>query len=275
MVFDCVPLFGGAELDVLEVRIRELEPVVDVWILGESSETYSGKPKPQTDPEFLISRFPDLLERIILLRIGPLEPKCRDRETGRLRERFQRDQIDTLCLRHHAGPDDVILFSDLDEIPRARSVAEYLERGLEGVWRFKQRSFYYNVNTQVDYGHDWASRARIGRYRDVVAAGGLYGFRMARKDTEEFALENAGWHFGYFGGPDQIESKVASMSGFLQEYRLFGRETLERDIREGRDLHHRNCELPKQFSRVPSQDLPEFLLRHRDRFPHFFACEAV
>lgn len=267
-VFDCFPFFN--ELDVLEIRLHELAPVVDRFVILESAETYGGHQKELTFQANWqrFEKFHDKIQHVILER---LEPQCADRTSGRLREAYQRNMIGPV-LSAMAKPDDVIIFSDCDEIPRATAVKEYIDRGLAGIYRFKQRSFYYTVNRLVDYGHDFASRARIGRFFDVEFAGGLYNFRMANKNTEEFVLENGGWHFGYFGnGIDHIKNKVAALSPFLAEYKLFGDQQLARDIVSGKDLHHRRCEMPETFARTETNDptLPVHFLANQKRFEHF------
>lgn len=43
-VFDCFPFFN--ELDLLELRMRMLDDVVDYFVLAEADRTYSNQPKP-------------------------------------------------------------------------------------------------------------------------------------------------------------------------------------------------------------------------------------
>jgi beta-1,4-mannosyl-glycoprotein beta-1,4-N-acetylglucosaminyltransferase len=264
VIFDCFPFFN--ELDVLEVRLHELAPVVDKFLILECGETFGGDKKPfhfdRTD-----KRFAEFAEMTIQVRIGSLHPECKDRVTGRMREAYQRDSL-LPCIRHYSkSAEDVIMVSDCDEIPSAAAVREALPKLKDGIHRFKQRSFYYNVNTLVDYGHDFASRARIGTRAQLEAVGSVYKFRMA----PALEIENGGWHFGYFGGKDRIKQKVAALAPFLTEYKLFGDDTLEKDIRERRDLHHRRCEMPETFWPASSTDptLPQYLLDNPERFSHF------
>jgi beta-1,4-mannosyl-glycoprotein beta-1,4-N-acetylglucosaminyltransferase len=267
-VFDCFPFFD--ELDILEIRLNELYGVVDRFIILESAETYAGQSKP-LNLENNRARFEKFHDKILYIASAGLSPKCTDRTSGRLREADQRNQLLQGLNYFDARDADVVLLSDCDEIPRASSVVQAIQSGLGSVTRFKQRSYYYNVNTLVDYGHDFASRARIGLYRHIEQVGGMYNFRMANKNTDQWVVEEGGWHFGYFGDLDKIKRKVAALSPFLSEYKLFGDDTLRRDIREGRDLHHRRCELPETFTRQDSNDpmLPEYFLENRDRFTHF------
>lgn len=270
-VFDCFPFFN--ELDVLEIRLNELDSVVDVFVILESGETYGGSPKPM----YLLDnweRFEKFAHKILHVNVPTLQPPCTDRTTGRLREAYQRDKIMPALQALGVQDSDVVIFSDCDEIPRAETVRLYIDSGRELLYRFKQRSFYYTVNRLVDYGHDFASRARIGHFGDMRAVGGPYAFRMAKKNTEEYVLENGGWHFGYFNngtGIEHIKTKVASLNTFLTEYKLYGDQQLVRDIVEGKDLHHRRCELPETFTRCASDDptLPKHYLDNREKFAHF------
>lgn len=268
MIFDAFPYFN--EVDVLEIRLRELSPIVDMFIIVESGETYGGQVRDLSQPSVKkFELFHEFCGRIVHVWLPRLEPKCTDRVSGRKREAFQRDALLDGIRQHSASPDDVVIISDCDEIPRAAAVREGLFRIQDGIHRFKQRSFYYNVNTLVDYGHDWASRARIGTVRQLEEVGSVYKFRMAPAQE----IENGGWHFGYFGGKERIKQKVSALSPFLAEYKLFGDEELDKDIREGRDLHHRRCELPEKFWKAESDDptLPQYLLDNPERFKHFHA----
>jgi beta-1,4-mannosyl-glycoprotein beta-1,4-N-acetylglucosaminyltransferase len=268
-VFDCFPFFN--ELDVLEIRLHELQNVVDTFVIVESSETYGGARKPLFLRQALnAGRFSDFAARIVPITIDRLYPPCTDRVTGREREADQRNRI-LPVLEALAAPDDAIIFSDCDEIPRATAVHEALPLLSSGPWRFQQRSFYYTVNRLVDYGHDLASRPRIGKFRDVKACGSMYRFRMFLKNTCP-SITDGGWHFGYFGnGIESIKNKVAALSPFLAEYKLFGDQQLVRDIVNGKDLHHRRCELPETFSYCASDDpsLPAYFLANREKFAHF------
>lgn len=268
-VFDVFPFFN--ELDVLEIRLNEMDSVVDRFIILESGETYGGEPKPLFLLDALSEgRFSKLRHKITRLTVGSLEPKCVDRTTGRLREAFQRNML-MPAIAALAQPEDVIVFSDCDEIPRAETVRLAIPSLSGGPIRLKQRSFYYTVNRMADYGHDFASRARMGTWKQVEDCGTMYAFRMYHKDTCR-SVENGGWHFGYFGsGIDHIKNKVASLSPFLSEYKLFGDQQLVRDIIGGKDLHHRRCEMPETFEHCASDDptLPSYFLANRERFHHF------
>lgn len=270
-VFDIIPFFD--ELDILEVRLHELDSVVDRFIIVEGAETYGGAPRNLVLQPWLGSRFEKFQHKISYFPVPMLLPKCIDRTTGRLREAYLRNEAQIPLLQRQPDDDDVIIFSDCDEIVRADAVRDALKRPLASIHRFKQTSYYYNINTVVDYGHDFASRARIGTFAQLKEVGSLYEFRMANKNTDQYVVEQGGWHFGYFGSLDKIKRKVEALSPFLSEYKLFGDATLVKDIREGRDLHHRRCELPETFKYTPtlyaSAMCPNWLCANLGKFKHF------
>lgn len=274
MLIDCFPFFN--ELGILEIRLHEMHTIVDKFVIVEAAETYGGEKRDYVCPQLLDKLGDNIRSKILYRQIPDMYPKCTDRISGREREAYLRncimDELDSLGL--DAG--DFVSFSDCDEIPDALAVLSSLPliRDL-GIHRLKQYSYYYNLNTLVDYGHDWASRARVGTFEQVKDCGTMYDFRMHKKNTCR-AIENGGWHLSYFGGVERIKKKVAAMSGFLDEYKLFGDKELQADIVAGRDIHHRKCELPQTFAIVKPGPVthPSYLLNNPGLFPGFFRAET-
>src|SRR5579863_8430750 len=110
MIYDCFTFFN--ELELLELRLNELAGVVDRFVIVEATKTHSGKPKPlhYRDNQARISRFHSQIIHVIVDDM----PVSDDAWTL---ENFQRNCI----VRGLTGcrPDDFILISDLDELPRA------------------------------------------------------------------------------------------------------------------------------------------------------------
>jgi hypothetical protein len=55
MILDCVPFFN--EVDLLELRLYELDPVVDYFVVVEGDLTHKGDPKPSYLPADLVRRW--------------------------------------------------------------------------------------------------------------------------------------------------------------------------------------------------------------------------
>jgi beta-1,4-mannosyl-glycoprotein beta-1,4-N-acetylglucosaminyltransferase len=287
MIVDAFPFFN--ELDVLEIRLAELYPVVDRFVIVECKETYGGKPKPLyfADNRSRFQPWADKITHAVLDKLEPALPHTLHenvpgvsaasvRNAGRAREAHARNAMLPIIQQLNPRPLDILSFGDCDEIPRAEALRFNLGPiTANGPARLKQRTFYYNVNTLIDYGRDVCSRARVGRFMDIPADG-LYGFRMLGNKQPSFpAIEEGGWHFSYFGGSlAKLHEKVAALDPFLQEYKLFGDGGLVQDILQRKDLHRRPLafsELPAQFADMKTDDpmLPAWFLTHLDRFAHF------
>ena len=117
-VFDAFPFFN--EEKVLEVRLRELDDSVDVFVPVESTVTHNGGPHEplwptlRDDPRFrrfaprVASHIADVSDEI---------PNLSAKEAALQRERQQRDAVIDALERAGALPSDVVVLSDADEIP--------------------------------------------------------------------------------------------------------------------------------------------------------------
>jgi Glycosyltransferase family 17 len=109
-------LYKG-ELDVLCIRLHELCKVVHRFTLVESDTTFSGIPK-RVSYEPLEPRIASFAEKIRHVVVADM-PKT---ENPWDREAWQRNAI--MRGVPDADPNDLIVISDLDEIPRASTILE-------------------------------------------------------------------------------------------------------------------------------------------------------
>src|ERR1700733_819655 len=115
-VYDCV-LFNG-EFDALAIRIRELDDIVHRFVVVESDTTFSGLKKTVqfTKEHPAIQKFAARLD-FVLVDDMPTTDKAWDREV------WQRNAVmHGLC---GASDHDLILMSDVDEIPRAECATAF------------------------------------------------------------------------------------------------------------------------------------------------------
>ncbi|GJJ78685.1 beta-1,4-mannosyl-glycoprotein beta-1,4-N-acetylglucosaminyltransferase [Entomortierella parvispora] len=114
------------EMDMIEIRFRELDSVVDRFFIFEANETFSGIPKPlyfqQHRDRF--KQYEHKITHIVLPNI-PYEEKNRIRSEGLLWpgweiEVYERNQaLLSLFKDPETQEGDWIIISDIDEIPRA------------------------------------------------------------------------------------------------------------------------------------------------------------
>ena len=132
------------------------------------------------------------------------------------RQAFQREQI--LKNINQAKEDDLILFSDPDEIPNLSNFKkiEFKKKYII----FLQDLFYYKLNIkEVGFGNNWEGTRgclkknlkSIDYMRQKVLKKNLkYGFWRIDKERNLQILKNGGWHFSYLLTPIEIKRKILS-----------------------------------------------------------------
>ena len=156
-IFDCFTFFD--ELDLLQIRLDEVGSIVDRFVLVEATKTFQGDDKPLVFEREKMRFAPwlDKIEHVIIdfpAVIPHLSNKSaktwgKDRATAWDREFYQRDQI--LRGLNGAGPNDLIMVSDIDEIPRRTALEQMLARktyaGKLLVFLMRYYRFYLNCRT--------------------------------------------------------------------------------------------------------------------------------
>lgn len=212
MIYDCFTF--NNELDLLELRLNELNDVVDKHVLVESTQTFSGHAKP-LHYELNKKRFKKFAHKIIHILVTDMSEAIPVSELKYFElKSFQRSHIDAWSREVHQRNaikrglngcklSDIILIGDVDEIPRAQSVRtpKYTKQ-LVG---FEQDNFNYFINCR-------------GVEKWVGTKGG--SFRLLKNmDPEEvrgiqefLVVKDAGWHFSFLGGYQAIIEKINSFS---------------------------------------------------------------
>lgn len=281
-VYDTFVLFN--ELDLLEIRLRTLSPVVDRFVIVEANTTYGGNPKPFYFFENS-KRFEPFMDKIFAIHLDDM-PTGIERASHWQREYHQRNAI--LRGLVNAKSDDVILISDVDEIPRPEKIPQHLDDAL--VLIYDQVFYYYNFNTRARQA--WFG-TRALRYDTLCAlpmpdlphlghmngfGGGVQSARYLGKFWGEHSplgiIFNGGWHFSHFGGVEVIRNKL--LNGAHQEVNRkewTDPEAIAQRVAERRDLFDRE---EMQFELIPDNaDLPVCVLEDRERYTMHFAESEV
>jgi hypothetical protein len=198
MIVDCFTFFD--EFDLLELRLRTLDGVVDRFVLCEAPFTFRGAPKPL---HFAAAgeRFAPWRERLTVLTYP--EPPSDDPWTN---EWGQRDFLATALTGCASG--DLVLIGDCDEIPDPRLAGRRPAAGGIVVHRMMLSQGYVNRAA--------AGGARVWDGTRGLAAGDVarYGsLSLVRKWTGPGReIVEGGWHFTSLGGPDVMERKMQTYS---------------------------------------------------------------
>ena len=150
-IFDCFMYFD--EEVVLDVRLNTLNEFVDYFVIVESKFTHKGDPR---NLKFNHKKFEKFQDKIIYI-VYEQEPRGieivdsndSEKEKSRkyifnaiFRENGQRNHIEKGL--EHAKPNDIILISDVDEIPNLLHLN--FNKINEKIILFKQDMFYYKFN---------------------------------------------------------------------------------------------------------------------------------
>ena len=205
-IYDCFMFFN--EIELLKIRLAELYDVVDYFVLVESAETQRGTEKP-----FIFAEnrelFAPYLSKIIYIGVNERHPEMGLWE----RENYQRNCIARGLKGCHKN--DIILISDLDEIPRHTIIPEIVnflsKRGHVAV-QLQQEIYFYQLNRQTVTHETWGGgwwHGTIGTTYMHVARRGPQYFRNRRGYWP--SIDHGGWHFTWMGGKEKIRAKMESV----------------------------------------------------------------
>jgi glycosyl transferase family 17 len=214
-IWDTFPFFN--ELDLLEARLIELDPVIYRYVLVESPVTHQGYPKPLYFAENK-ERFAPWQDKIIHI-IADLgdQPPGIDPIIAATREVTQRAAV--LRGLDEMKDDDIFLVSDVDEIPHADVLCD-IARG----WTTDQdsslgyslamRNHTLAVNL-LEPGWWIGTLLTSGGMSKVMKTVHAFYYRQV-KPTLGVIRDEGGWpliagsHFSWIGGPDTMRVKAHS-----------------------------------------------------------------
>lgn len=181
-VFDAV-LFSN-EVDMLTIRWNELYPYITQFVLLESNSTFTGLPKPlyyannRDDFKFVEPR----------LTYGTIGGRFRKGENPFVEEAYQRVALDQLLRIAGIEDDDLLIMSDVDEIP-SRHTIDLLRwcDDIPPVLHLELRDYLYSFEFYID-NKSW--RASVHRYKMGTT-------RYAHYRQSDDLLSDAGWHCSF------------------------------------------------------------------------------
>ena len=225
-IFDCFMYFD--EEVVLDVRLNSLDKYVDYFVIVESNFTHKGDGR---DLKFNHNKFDKFKNKIIYL-VYDKQPKGietvnkndSENEKSRkyilnaaLRENEQRNFIQDGL--NKAEDNDIILISDVDEIPNLSEVN--LNNIKEKIIMFQQDMFYYKFDLKVP-DFVWTG-TKSCRKKDLLSPQWLRNvkdrkyspFRIdilfsKKKYSSIKFIGNGGWHFSNIKTAEEIEHKLKS-----------------------------------------------------------------
>jgi hypothetical protein len=215
-IYDCFPFYN--EFDLLRLRLACLEDVVDGFVAVEAYQTHAGQPKPL----FLSQQGAADLRAHAKLHVHAVDLPVGFSDWER--DQHQRESIGDALRALGAGAGDLVLVSDVDEIPGPEAVARARDALAAATERtiliFEQRLFHFRLNYELVWSRKmpWLGTA-AARFGDAPSINGLRTTgrnnrgRHARgfdRTARVFRLPGGGWHFSYLGGDEFLRQKLAA-----------------------------------------------------------------
>jgi Glycosyltransferase family 17 len=186
------PFMLNWELDMLECALYENYDRVHRFVLVEATLTHQGRPKPLYYDDNK-SRFEAYSDKIIHVVCDYLPTREQTLDPWP-RERMQRD-AGQMAYLPQADPDDIIIISDLDEIPSTAAFRQDPQPFLGG-------NIYLRFAT-VD------TPGSAGVMQVLARAGAVGSIDQLRQRREALpSYDRAGWHLSWLGGQEAIREKA-------------------------------------------------------------------
>ena len=205
-VFDCFTFFN--ELDLLEVRLQELWDSVDYFVLSEATISHSGNPK-ELHFDNNKARFEKYMSKIKHIIVDDI-PETQD---SWVRERFQRKALERGLT--DMQPEDIVIVSDMDEIPRAEAVE--MVRSDENDYEryiFTIPMFQFKINYMKFFDINKQPNIMVVRGRAFTnpQQEREYTWPWVTKPADLVLIDHAGWHFTYFGDDENTVVKLKNFA---------------------------------------------------------------
>ena len=294
-VFDCFMYFN--EDVVLELRLNYLNKFVDQFIIVESTFNHRGQKK---NLNFDIDKFPKFKDKIkyLVLNAQPSNlEKINDNDmenekskkyilNGYKRDHFQRNYISNGI--NDADQNDVIIISDIDEIPNLEKLD--LNKIKNDLILFNQKMCYYKFNL-YQKNYSW-NGSRACKKKNLISPQWIRDIKPKKypkwrldtyfsnhKYSNICFINDGGWHFSYLNTPELIEQKLKSYTHH-REYDLnpIGIENIEERIKNKMSVYNLSSDKREnQFAQgvkleiMENNDLPSYIRHNLKKYEEWLA----
>jgi len=211
---------------LLDIRLNSLEKFVKKFVITEATYAHNGENKKLNFDINKFKRFKDKIiyivvdkqpKNILELKKGDTKEKTGEKLilNGMARDYFQRENLAKGLV--DAKDEDLILISDLDEIPNLESLN--FKNIKNNIIIFEQKIFYYKLNLLYD-NFLWQGTRAI-KNKNFLSPQWLRNIKSKKyprwridtifskkKYSDLMFVKNGGWHFTCLKTPDQLEKKL-------------------------------------------------------------------
>ena len=227
-IYDCFMYFDEDLL--LDIRLNTLNNFVKKFIITEATYTHNGTKKKLNFDINNFSKFKDKITYIVvdkqpknILSLSEDDTKEKRGEklilNGMARDYFQRENLSRGI--KDVDSEDLILISDLDEIPNLKNLE--FKKIQNNIIIFEQKMFYYKLNLFYE-DYTWFGSKAVKRKNFISPQwirnikGKKYPkwrldtFFSKKKYSNLYFVKNGGWHFTCLRTAEELEKKLLNFA---------------------------------------------------------------
>jgi beta-1,4-mannosyl-glycoprotein beta-1,4-N-acetylglucosaminyltransferase len=264
------------ELDILFYRLSLLYDIVDKFILVEASKTHKGNDKPlfYLENKERFKEFQDKIVHVIDydLTSSPehnIQTYLKDEVW--LNENHQRNCIDYGIRTLNLSDEDIIIISDVDEIPNPQVILDIKNSAPRTyACALYQDMYYYNLTVKISDTWDFSKLLSYNYYRDVLKSIPQDCRVRDGIPVQLPGIMNGGWHLSYFGDASFIQNKLKQFAHQeLNTEQYTNLNAIEDRIKNNKDLFgrsnhewsitpiHENNNLPPGYEEFLTKFIPK------------------
>ena len=255
---------------MLDIRLNTLNETVDKFVIAEATRDHSGKEKKLN---FDIKNFLKFENKIKYLIIDDLpinvKSKKKNWNLNHWRDQFQRNSL--IKGFEESSEDDLIMISDIDEIPDPRKISEFKIKNKYAC--FMQKNFQSKINLLNMSDKYWMG-TKICQKKYLKSPQWLREIKTKKrpfwkfyKPKEPQLILNGGWHFSFLKSPENIIKKIKAYSHQEYNKEVFTNiKSIEDKINNLTDLFDRNFKYGKVELDVT---FPKYILENKEKFSNW------
>ena len=292
-IYDCFQYFDEDLL--LDIRLNILDQYVKKFVITEATYTHNGSKKKLN---FDINNFKKFKEKIeyIIVDDPPtklLEPKDSEPEhkrgeklilNGMARDYFQRENL--LKGLKNCEENDIVLISDLDEIPNLLKIN--FSSIKNKIIIFEQKMFYYKLNLLYK-NYKWYG-TKACRKKHLISPQWLRNIKpniyskwridllfSKKKYSDIYFVKDGGWHFTYLKSPEKLEEKLLNFAHHYEfEQSGLNLSDIKKFMSERRVVYDHNVDQKtfkwsgkSKLTKEKNSSLPEYIHKNLSEFKNW------
>ena len=269
MLIDSFLFFNEAEL--VELRVKYLNKLVDRFVVVEANITHQGKKKDWNFPKILQNNLKEFSNKIQYHQLNIDLEKIKNEESWIIDDikgddahrvdNFQRNYIKTAC--QNFSNEDILIISDVDEIPSKNKLEFIKSCDFKKIAPVAFEQFLFHIDCNFLRLENW-----IGSIATTIKICNAYSPQELRRNRNKIShFIDAGWSFSSFGGPKKIKEKFEAFAH--KEFNQDKFKNLDHIIncqKTGADLFQRNVKSKK----IDKNFFPRDLLDLIQKNPKFY-----